>query len=32
MLYIEFNIYEETNKELNKESKIKSVLEMLLGC
>jgi hypothetical protein len=29
MLYIEFNIYEETNKETNKESKINSLLEML---
>jgi hypothetical protein len=29
MLYIEFNIYGETNKELNIESKIKSLLEML---
>jgi hypothetical protein len=31
MLYIEFNIYRETNKESNRESKIKSHLEMLLG-
>ena len=31
MLYIEFNIYGETNKELNIESKIKSLLEMLKG-
>jgi hypothetical protein len=30
MLYIEFNIYEETTKELNRELKIKSLLEMLL--
>jgi hypothetical protein len=30
MIYIEFNIYGETNKKLNKESKIKSLLEMLL--
>jgi hypothetical protein len=29
MLYIEFNIYGETNKESNKESKIMSLLEML---
>jgi hypothetical protein len=29
MLYIEFNIYGETNKESNRESKIKSILEML---
>jgi hypothetical protein len=29
MLYMEFNIYEETNKKSNKESKIKSLLEML---
>jgi hypothetical protein len=29
MLYIEFNIYGETNKESNRESKIKSLLEML---
>jgi hypothetical protein len=29
MLYIEFNIYIETNKESNIESKIKSLLEML---
>jgi hypothetical protein len=31
MLYIEFNIYKETNKESNRELKIKSLLEMLLG-
>jgi hypothetical protein len=30
MLYIEFNLYGETNKELNRESKIKSLLDMLL--
>jgi hypothetical protein len=29
MLYIEFNIYRETNKESNRELKIKSFLEML---
>jgi hypothetical protein len=29
MLYIEFNIYGDTNKESNKDSKIKSLLEML---
>jgi hypothetical protein len=30
MLYIEFNIYGETNKESNRELKIKSLFEMLL--
>jgi hypothetical protein len=30
MLYIKFNIYEKTNKESNRESKIKILLEMLL--
>jgi hypothetical protein len=29
MLYRDFNIYGETNKESNRESKIKSLLEML---
>jgi hypothetical protein len=29
MLYIEFNVYGETNKESNRESKLKSLLEML---
>jgi hypothetical protein len=29
MLYIEFNLYGETNTELNRESKVKSLLEML---
>jgi hypothetical protein len=29
MLYIDFNIYGETNKESNRELKIKSLLEML---
>jgi hypothetical protein len=29
MLYRDFNIYRETNKELNREVKIKSLLEML---
>jgi hypothetical protein len=29
MLYIEFNLYEKTNKESNRESKIKSLLNML---
>jgi hypothetical protein len=29
MLYLEFNLYKVTNKELNRESKIKSLLEML---
>jgi hypothetical protein len=29
MLYIEFNIYGKTNKESNRELKIKSLLEML---
>jgi hypothetical protein len=31
MLYIEFNIYGETNKESNRELKIKVPLEMLLS-
>jgi hypothetical protein len=31
MLHIEFNIYGETNKESNRESKIKSLLEVLLA-
>jgi hypothetical protein len=31
MLYIEFNIYGQTNKKLNRELKIKSPLEMLLS-
>jgi hypothetical protein len=30
MLYIKFNIYGETNKKSNKESEIKSLLEILL--
>jgi hypothetical protein len=30
MLYLEFNLYRVTNKESNRESKIKSLLEMLL--
>jgi hypothetical protein len=30
MLYIEFNIYGETNKKSNRELKIKSILKMLL--
>jgi hypothetical protein len=30
MLYIELNLYEEANKESNRELKIKSLLEMLL--
>jgi hypothetical protein len=30
MLYIEFNLYEETNTELNRESKVNNLLEMLL--
>jgi hypothetical protein len=30
MLYIEFNLYGKINKESNRESKIKSLLEMLL--
>jgi hypothetical protein len=29
MLYRDLNIYRETNKELNREVKIKSLLEML---
>jgi hypothetical protein len=29
MLYIEFNLYGETSKESNRESKVKSLLEML---
>jgi hypothetical protein len=29
MLYIEFDIYGETNKESNRELKIKSLLKML---
>jgi hypothetical protein len=29
VLYIELNIYRETNKESNRELKIKSLLEML---
>jgi hypothetical protein len=29
MLYLEFNLYRVINKESNKESKIKSLLEML---
>jgi hypothetical protein len=31
MLYIEFNLYGETNKESNRELKIKSLLKLLLG-
>jgi hypothetical protein len=30
MLYIEFNLYGEINKESNREPKIKSLLEMLI--
>jgi hypothetical protein len=30
MLYIQFNLYGETNKKSNRELKIKSLLEMLL--
>jgi hypothetical protein len=30
MLYLEFNLYRVTNKKSNRESKIKSLLEMLL--
>jgi hypothetical protein len=29
MLYLEFNLYRVINKELNRKSKIKSLLEML---
>jgi hypothetical protein len=29
MLYLEFNLYRVTNKESNRDSKIKSLLEML---